>query len=451
MPFSRDLDPSMYEENQPDFYNAVCWIHTQLRPPDLLRKLKDVESSLGRDLYAPPNSPRPIDLDILYYGKERSSRLERQPGPWARPQLLAQVSEVTKSRLLTCKNLACIRRVGLLASQRSFLHLPGSTRVKNRLHDRQTLFIPHPGIPERPFVLRPLKDLDEAIPAFADTASKGVTFWLDRHRQRDPLWTNCPRVASIPKRDLELVWDNRTYSMGILNATADSFSDGGVYTDVESALARAEEFVAAGCQILDIGGQSTRPGAEEIDPDTESKRVLPIIRAIRQRFPKVAISIDTFWSVVADRAVRAGADIVNDITAGKKDPEMFETVKTLEVPYVLMHTRGNPSNMMSLATYRRDEALFSQVATELRENIHDAMESGIPRWDIIVDPGFGFAKDSGHNVELLKTLDLFKVRWFMDSTRWIQHRLNTEPRVGSSGRAARFPCADGNFSQGLYR
>mmetsp|Transcript_33160 Transcript_33160/g.130538 ORF Transcript_33160/g.130538 Transcript_33160/m.130538 type:complete len:172 (-) Transcript_33160:2665-3180(-) len=87
---------------------------------------------------------------------------------------------------------------------------------------------------------------------------------------------------------------------------------------------------------------------------------------------------------------------------------MFETVKTLEVPYVLMHTRGNPSNMMSLATYRRDEALFSQVATELRENIHDAMESGIPRWDIIVDPGFGFAKDSGHNVELLKTLDLFK-------------------------------------------
>uniref|UniRef100_A0A7S0G4V2 Pterin-binding domain-containing protein n=1 Tax=Rhodosorus marinus TaxID=101924 RepID=A0A7S0G4V2_9RHOD len=342
---------AMYEENQPDFYNAVCWIHTQLRPPDLLRKLKDVEESLGRDLYAPANSPRPIDLDILYYG---------------------------------------------------------STRVKNRLFDLRTLFIPHPGIPERPFVLRPLKDLDEAVPAFADTASKGVTFWLDRHRQRDPLWANCPRVASIPKRDLELVWDNRTYSMGIINATPDSFSDGGVHTDVESALARAEEFVAAGCNILDVGGQSTRPGAEEIDPDAESKRVLPIIRAIRQRFPKVAISIDTFWSVVADRAVRAGADIVNDTTAGKRDPDMFETVKTLGVPYVLMHTRGNPSNMMSLATYRRDETLHSQVATELRESINDAMESGIPRWDIIADPGFGFAKDSAHNLELLKTLDLFK-------------------------------------------
>ncbi len=192
--------------------------------------------------------------------------------------------------------------------------------------------------------------------------------------------------------------------MGILNITPDSFYDGGRHNTVGAALVQAEKLLTAGADILDIGAYSSRPGAADVSADEEQARLLPVIEAVITKFPESTLSIDTFRASVARASVVAGAHVINDISGGTLDSDMFTTVAELQVPYILMHMRGTPNTMQQLTDYEdvvRDVSLFfgKQVAA-LRE-------LGVK--DIILDPGFGFAKTLEQNYELLRRLDTLHV------------------------------------------
>lgn len=191
--------------------------------------------------------------------------------------------------------------------------------------------------------------------------------------------------------------------MGILNITPDSFYDGGKYNSDIKALKHVEKMIDSGADIIDIGGYSSRPGAFEVNVIDELNRVIPHIKLIKDKFPRTIISIDTFRSEVAAEAINSGADIVNDISAGNLDPLMFKTVSKYKVPYILMHLRGNPSNMMSKTNY---DDVTSDVCKYFSERISKAKSEGIN--DIIIDPGFGFSKTLKQNYELLNNLDFLK-------------------------------------------
>jgi dihydropteroate synthase len=192
--------------------------------------------------------------------------------------------------------------------------------------------------------------------------------------------------------------------MGILNITPDSFYDGGNLTNERLILAQAEKMLKQGATFLDIGGYSTRPGAEEVSETEELQRVLPTIEAILKQFPEALISIDTFRSEVAKKCVEAGAVMVNDISAGNLDANMMEVVAALKVPYVMMHMKGNSKTMVSLSEYNN---LTKEVLFYFSEKLAEIRTLGIN--DIIIDPGFGFAKTRQHNFELINNLELFNM------------------------------------------
>ena len=187
--------------------------------------------------------------------------------------------------------------------------------------------------------------------------------------------------------------------MGILNVTPDSFYDGGFYDNQKKVLVQVEKIINDGASIIDIGGYSSRPGADNISPDVELARVLPIVKLIKERFSKVLISIDTFRSEVAKECVKNGADIINDISGGSLDSKMFETVAKLNVPYIIMHMRGNPANMMGKTDY---ENIIEEMENYFSEKIELAKSFGVN--DIIIDPGFGFSKTTNQNFDILKNL-----------------------------------------------
>jgi len=192
--------------------------------------------------------------------------------------------------------------------------------------------------------------------------------------------------------------------MGIINATPDSFFGGSRFNGVDEIVAKAEKMLNDGAGILDIGGQSTRPGSELISADEEIERVIPAIKAITKKRPEAFISIDTFYSKVAKAAVDAGASIVNDISAGSMDNKMIATVAELKVPYILMHMKGTPQTMQQNAIY---ENVTLEVLDHFISKTHELQKAGIV--DIIIDPGFGFAKTIDQNFELLKNLSAFKM------------------------------------------
>lgn len=192
--------------------------------------------------------------------------------------------------------------------------------------------------------------------------------------------------------------------MGVINATPDSFYGGSRLAGVDEIVAKAEKMLNDGADIIDIGGQSTRPGSELISADEEIGRVVPAINAIANKFPEVFISIDTFYSKVAIAAVNAGATIVNDISAGSMDNKMIETVAEIKVPYILMHMKGTPQTMQQNAVY---ENVTREVLDFFIAKTNDLKNAGIV--DIIIDPGFGFAKTIDQNFELLKNLSVFKM------------------------------------------
>ncbi|HEX6168615.1 MAG TPA: dihydropteroate synthase [Chitinophagaceae bacterium] len=192
--------------------------------------------------------------------------------------------------------------------------------------------------------------------------------------------------------------------MGIINATPDSFYGGSRFQGVDEMVAKAEKMLHDGADIIDIGGQSTRPGSELIAADEEIGRVVPAIEAIADKFPKAFISIDTFYSKVALTAVNAGATIVNDISAGSMDSKMIETVAELKVPYILMHMKGTPQTMQQNAVY---DNVTREVLDFFIAKTNELKNAGIV--DIIIDPGFGFAKTIDQNFELVKNLSVFKM------------------------------------------
>lgn len=192
--------------------------------------------------------------------------------------------------------------------------------------------------------------------------------------------------------------------MGIINVTPDSFYQGHLDEGQEAIAAIAEKMVNDGADILDIGGQSTRPGSERISAKVEMARVIPFIEKIHGRFPDMVISIDTYHSEVAAAAVNAGASIVNDISGGDMDKLMIPAVASLQVPYICMHMKGTPDTMQHHISYN---GLLKEILDHFIHKIELCRHAGIH--DIIIDPGFGFGKTISHNFELLKNLEVFKI------------------------------------------
>jgi dihydropteroate synthase len=190
--------------------------------------------------------------------------------------------------------------------------------------------------------------------------------------------------------------------MGILNLTPDSFADGGRHNSFDAGVKRGLEMISEGVDIIDIGGESTRPGAERISAEEEQARVLPVITELAKS--GVKISIDTMRAVTAEKAVQAGAAIINDVSGGLSDSAMFATVKKLGVPYILMHWRGESKDMNSRAIYTD---VVTDVISEMNSQIDSALDAGINKSQIIIDPGLGFAKDAEHNWEILRNLKAF--------------------------------------------
>ena len=195
---------------------------------------------------------------------------------------------------------------------------------------------------------------------------------------------------------MDVKLDEKTLVMGILNVTPDSFSDGGKYNFVENAVKRAEVMTAQGADIIDIGGESTRPGHEQVSIKEEISRVVPVIKAIKERLD-VTISIDTYKSAVAESALAAGADIINDIWGAKYDPAIAEMAAKYEVPIILMHNRND--------TAYTD--FWTDVKLDMEESVRIAVAAGVRKEKIWLDPGIGFGKTTGQNIEMMQLLDQF--------------------------------------------
>ncbi|MDZ8109122.1 MAG: dihydropteroate synthase [Nostoc sp. DedQUE12a] len=195
-------------------------------------------------------------------------------------------------------------------------------------------------------------------------------------------------------------WGQRTYLMGILNVTPDSFSDGGEFNTTSGALVQAQALVAAGADIIDVGGQSTRPGAKQITLQEELDRVLSVLQVLRREI-SVPISVDTTRAAVARASVEAGADMINDISGGSFDSEMLPTVASLGVPIILMHIRGTPQTMQQMTDY---QDLMAEIFSFLQKQIAAATAVGIDPDKVIIDPGIGFAKNYEQNLEIFQRL-----------------------------------------------
>jgi dihydropteroate synthase len=215
-------------------------------------------------------------------------------------------------------------------------------------------------------------------------------------------------------------WGSKTYVMGILNVTPDSFSGDGILSPegrgargegVSAAVQQAREFLSYGADILDVGGESTRPGSQPVDADEELERVIPVIEAVKADFPEAILSVDTYKARVAEAAVQAGAQILNDVWGLRADPELAAVAARFRVPVILMHNRSNPAsvevreqlgNAYLGSTY---ENLLEDVRRELRVSVELAKKAGVPESQIILDPGIGFGKTREHNLELINRLD----------------------------------------------
>ncbi|KAJ2721889.1 trifunctional dihydropteroate synthetase [Coemansia sp. Benny D115] len=352
----------MYVTDQPAFLNGACLVKTELEPIQLLDALQGIEARMGRDYSMYRNGPRVIDLDILFYD-----------------ELVMKTDRLT---------------------------------------------IPHPLLHERRFQLGPLCDIDSDLMHHRMGKTSGALYrHLTTHSdvpndivRVTPLKTRRHSGTDKEKsgsndgdnsllRTLSPEWQKETMFMGILNCTPDSFSDGGDHDSVDQAVEHALELVKAGADIIDIGGQSTRPGATQVGVDNEIQRILPVIQRIREQGIDVPISVDTFYADVAAAALDAGADIINDVTGGYFDPKMLPLVAERQCPYILMHMRGDPATMTQLNDYSEyDGDVVRGTRFELSQRVRAALDCGVPRWNIILDPGIGFAKEGAQNFEILRRL-----------------------------------------------
>lgn len=191
--------------------------------------------------------------------------------------------------------------------------------------------------------------------------------------------------------------------MGILNLTDDSFFDGGKYSNKEEIIARCKTMLDEGATIIDIGAQSSRPGATQISSKKELKKLIPIIKLLKNNFPNILISVDTFWSNTAKECALVGTDVINDISAGEIDKGMFPIIAELNIPYIMMHMKGNPQNMQDHPEYNN---IVDEVSAYFSNKIEELKILGFNK--IIIDPGFGFGKTLEHNYQILNNLDAFK-------------------------------------------
>ena len=192
--------------------------------------------------------------------------------------------------------------------------------------------------------------------------------------------------------------------MGILNITPDSFYDGGRYNSDKKILDHVEKMIIDGAIFIDIGAYSSRPGGVDIDENEELKRIIPAVELVNKKFPEIIISVDTFRSKVAEACLNSGAEIINDISASQLDEKMMETIAKYSVPYIIMHMKGNPQNMMDKTNY---DDMLQEMIKYFSKKINQAISYKIN--DIIIDPGFGFAKNIKQNYDLLNHLDLLKI------------------------------------------
>jgi len=224
-----------------------------------------------------------------------------------------------------------------------------------------------------------------------------------------------------------------TWLMGIVNVTPDSFSDGGSYLDPAQAVQHGMDLASQGADLLDIGGESTRPGSAPVSAKEEANRVVPVIKGLRKELPDILLSIDTTKASVAHLAVEAGVDIVNDVSAGTQDPEMFNLVASSDVGYILMHMQGTPRSMQQNPAYRD---VVSEVISFLQDRLNKAIAAGIAKDRLAIDPGIGFGKTLEHNLALLSELSAFtqlghplllgvsRKRWIGELTgQSVEHRL----------------------------
>lgn len=338
-----------YVTDQPRFLNSAVRAVTKLGPHELLGNLKKIEKEIGRT-DGIRYGPRPIDLDILFYGKFRVS-----------------------SDILT---------------------------------------VPHERIWERPFVMAPLMDL---LGSTIDNDTVG--YWHSFSAHSGGLveaWKKLGGESLVGKEGMRRVlpignqlwdWSQKTSIMGILNLTPDSFSDGGKFQSVEAAVSQVRLMISQGADIIDIGAQSTRPMASKLSAEEELHRLLPILEAVvgMPEMEGKLISVDTFYSEVASEAVSKGAHLINDISAGQLDPNMYKVVANLKIPYIAMHMRGDPCTMQNNENLQYDD-VCKQVASELYSRVGDAELAGVPAWSIIIDPGIGFSKKTADNLDILMGL-----------------------------------------------
>lgn len=216
---------------------------------------------------------------------------------------------------------------------------------------------------------------------------------------------NAAKKSAWDIRGHQFKWGKRTYLMGVINVTPDSFSDGGQFNSVEAALKQAKTLLEANIDFLDIGGQSTRPGAEQISLGEELNRVVPVIEAIRKsdnkHLKQAVISVDTTRATVARAAVEAGADIINDISGATYEPDILKVAADKDVPIILMHLRGTPETMQQMTDY---DNLLGEITEFLRKQIGQALAAGVPIQNVCIDPGIGFAKTFPQNLEILRKL-----------------------------------------------
>lgn len=211
-------------------------------------------------------------------------------------------------------------------------------------------------------------------------------------------------AGMIETRHGPLDLSGRTLVMGVLNVTPDSFSDGGRFAATQDAVAQAERMLAEGADLLDIGGESTRPGALDVPPEEQMRRILPVIEHVRKAHPRAILSVDTRRAAVAEAALDAGADIINDISALQHDPAMVSLLARCDVPVVLMHMKGTPATMLQEAHYRD---VVTEVVDYFRRRVVDLAAAGLDRSRMVLDPGIGFAKNTFHNLEVLRRIREF--------------------------------------------
>jgi dihydropteroate synthase len=240
-----------------------------------------------------------------------------------------------------------------------------------------------------------------------------LTLKLDQYADLQPLGLSLKETLralsktqhTIRCRKKTFKLGKKTLLMGVLNVTPDSFSDGGLYFDKEEAIAHGLKMVKEGADFIDIGGESTRPGSKALGLEEELRRVIPVIESLVKEMD-VPISIDTYKSTVAQKAIEAGAEMINDISGLHFDPELAQVAAKEDVPLILMHIRGNPETMQKAVHY---ESLFSEILQYLKESIHRAESAGLDPEQIIIDPGIGFGKTAEDNLLIIKNLKEFRI------------------------------------------